>query len=107
MRDFLPCKYDYINEIMRIGFNITNTQPDEWESIYMDLISDNVCKYVMQKGVSKGRYCLRPIKFKDKLYFYKNKYVHLCYEHNFSVNSDKYYKKKKIKIIPTRNKKKD
>jgi hypothetical protein len=91
---------------MRIGFSITNTPFDEWEEIYMDLISDNVCKYVIQKGISRGCYCLRPIKFKDKLYSYNNRYVHLCYEHKFIVNSDKYYKKKKVKTIPTRCKKK-
>lgn len=104
---YLPCKYDHINDLMRTCFKITKTPEKEWEEIYLDLISNSVCKYVIQKGISRGRYCLKSIKFKDKLYFYQNKYIPLCHKHKYIVESPKYYKKKSgnIKIIPERYKK--
>lgn len=93
---------------MKICFEITKTPQYEWENIYMSLIDDNVCKYIIQKGVSRGTYCLKHVKFKDKLYFYKNNYVHLCHTHKYIVENPNYYQKKnkRIKTIPERNKKK-
>jgi hypothetical protein len=57
---YIPCNFTYLSDILNLFYKHTNKQSSyEQEQVFLDLIDNNVCKYINKKGVNKNKFCFK------------------------------------------------